>query len=105
MAVLAAANMVPVAIEHPEKLDPREETEPAHRLRDRHSFLPRPSGLAQKGITLVLSGVKKQVQEVFDRTGLAPQLGAENIYPTDRIAIDALWVRLGGLGEHATVSE
>ena len=52
--------------------------------------------LAEKGVTLAFSGLKKQVQEVFDRTGLTAKLGAENIHPTDRIALDALALRADG---------
>ena len=34
------------------------------------------------GITLGLSGVKRQVKEVMDRTGLTGKIGAGNIFPT-----------------------
>jgi len=46
------------------------------------------------GITLVFSGIKKQVREVMDRTGLTAQIGPVNIYATDRQAVDALLGRL-----------
>ena len=52
--------------------------------------------LGDKGVTLAFSGMKKQVREVFDRTGLTAKLGAENIYPTDRIALEALMRRADG---------
>ena len=50
--------------------------------------------LAEKGVTLALSGVKKQVREVCDRTGLTAMLGATNIYATDRLALDDLRARV-----------
>ncbi|MGB8436749.1 MAG: SulP family inorganic anion transporter [Burkholderiales bacterium] len=61
--------------------------------------------LAAKGITLALSGVKKQVQAVLDRTGLTEKLGGENIYPTDRIALDALRVRAESSAELVAAPE
>ena len=46
------------------------------------------------GITLTFSGLKKQVQEVMARTGLAARIGAANIFPTDRAALAELALRL-----------
>lgn len=46
------------------------------------------------GITLAFSGLKKQVREVMDRTGLAARIGEENIFATDRTALDSLMTRL-----------
>jgi SulP family sulfate permease len=46
------------------------------------------------GITLGLSGMKRQVKEVMDRTGLTGKIGAANIFQTDRIGLDALLQRL-----------
>ncbi len=46
--------------------------------------------LHDSGITLVFSGLKMQVQEVMERTGLIEAIGNDNIYSTDRIAIEAL---------------
>ena len=46
------------------------------------------------GITLGLSGVKRQVKEVMDRTGLTGTIGADNIFPTDAAALGALLPRL-----------
>lgn len=46
------------------------------------------------GITLSFSGLKKQVQEVMDRTGLAQQIGRDNIFVTDQEAFDQLHSRL-----------
>ena len=46
------------------------------------------------GVTLGLSGVKRQVKEVMDRTGLTGTIGADNIFPTDAAALGALLPRL-----------
>lgn len=48
----------------------------------------------KNGITLVFSGPKRQMQEVLDRTGLTEKIGKDNIFPTDKIAIEALYRRL-----------
>lgn len=50
--------------------------------------------LQDSGITLVFSGLKMQVQEVMERTGLMEAIGRDNIYSTDRIAIEALEKRI-----------
>lgn len=47
------------------------------------------------GITLAFSGPKKKVREVMDRTGLSAQIGEDNIFSTDREALDSLLARLG----------
>jgi SulP family sulfate permease len=47
------------------------------------------------GVTLVFSGIKKQVRDVMDRTGLTSHIGAENIFATDQQAVEALLSRLG----------
>lgn len=46
------------------------------------------------GITLTFSGLKKQVREVMERTGLVEHIGAGNIFETDREALDKLYERL-----------
>ncbi|MEO8332053.1 MAG: SulP family inorganic anion transporter [Gallionella sp.] len=46
------------------------------------------------GIKLAFSGMKKQVSDVMDRTGLTETIGAQNIFASDRIAIDELFLRL-----------
>ncbi len=51
--------------------------------------------LSQNGITLALSAAKKQVQEVMQRTGLDAAIGKDNIYATDRLAVDGLLARVG----------
>jgi SulP family sulfate permease len=45
------------------------------------------------GITLGFSGLKKQVQEVIDKTKLTETIGQENIFATDQIAFDSLFDR------------
>lgn len=45
-------------------------------------------------ITLTFSNIKKQVHEVMERTNLIQTIGLENIFPTDRDAIDQLYQRL-----------
>jgi SulP family sulfate permease len=47
------------------------------------------------GIILSFSGVKKQVLEVMERTGLTREIGDANIFTTDREALDVLYKRLG----------
>lgn len=46
------------------------------------------------GIALAFSGLKLHVHEVMERTGLLREIGAENVFATDREALDALGVRL-----------
>ncbi len=50
--------------------------------------------LHESGITLVFSGLKMQVMEVMERTGLAMTVGEHNIYGTDKIAVEALQMRI-----------
>jgi len=45
-------------------------------------------------ITLTFSGIKKQVYAVMERTKLLQAIGTENIFPTDREALDQLYQRL-----------
>jgi len=47
------------------------------------------------GLTLVFSGIKKQVREVMDRTGLTAHIGPDHIFATDQQAVEALLGRLG----------
>ncbi len=44
-------------------------------------------------ITLGFSGLKKQVREMMDRTALSEHVGSENIFPTDREALEQLFQR------------
>ena len=46
--------------------------------------------LRASGITLAFSGMKRQVLEVMERTGLSRKIGSQNIFPTDRLALDTL---------------
>lgn len=50
--------------------------------------------LKNSGITLAFSGLKKQVSDVMDRTGLTEMIGGQNIFATDRLAIDEICLRL-----------
>ena len=52
--------------------------------------------LRASGVTLALSGAKQQVLVVMDRTGLTQKIGTQNIFPTDRLALDALLQKLQG---------
>jgi SulP family sulfate permease len=45
-------------------------------------------------IVLAFSGIKKQVSDVMDRTGLTAAIGRENIFSTDKEALDVLWQKL-----------
>lgn len=46
------------------------------------------------GVTLVFSGLKRQVEEVFDSTGLDTIIGASNIFRTEDQAIEAIHARI-----------
>jgi len=46
------------------------------------------------GITLTFSGIKKQVREVMDKTGLTGKIGEANIFASDQVALDELLKRL-----------
>jgi len=50
--------------------------------------------LRQSGVTLVLAGVKRQVQEVLERTGAIAALGAANVFSTDTAAVESLRARM-----------
>lgn len=51
-------------------------------------------GLGKRGITLIVSGVKPQVQAVLERTGLLERIGASNLFASDDAAYAALGERL-----------
>ncbi|HUX91877.1 MAG TPA: SulP family inorganic anion transporter [Gallionellaceae bacterium] len=51
------------------------------------------SRFKSNGIALGFSGIKKQVQEVIDRTGLDKSIGPDNIFATDQEAFDTLHAR------------
>lgn len=46
------------------------------------------------GITLAFSGLKKQVSDVMDRTGLTIEIGEGNIFATDPMAVEKICRRL-----------
>ncbi len=50
--------------------------------------------LHDNGITLAFSGLKMQVLEVMERTGLIEAIGKDNIFSADRIAIETLLARI-----------
>ncbi len=50
--------------------------------------------LHDNDITLAFSGLKMQVLEVMERTGLIETIGKDNIFSADRIAIEALQARI-----------
>ena len=56
------------------------------------------SSLAERlradGVTLVISSAKKQVTDVMERIGLDTAIGRDNLYSTDRFAIDGLLARV-----------
>ena len=52
--------------------------------------------LRESGITLIFSSLKMQVMEVMGRTGLVKTIGEQNIYSSDRIAVEALYARIQG---------
>ncbi|MEI6304353.1 MAG: SulP family inorganic anion transporter [Betaproteobacteria bacterium] len=51
--------------------------------------------LRADGVTLVISAAKKQVTDVMERIGLDTAIGRDNMYSTDRFAIDGLLARAG----------
>jgi SulP family sulfate permease len=55
--------------------------------------------LRAAGVTLVFSGLKKQVIDVMRQTGLFELVGQENIFATEDQAISAIYERLGGAAE------
>lgn len=51
--------------------------------------------LKATGISVVFSGLKKQVLDVMHKTGLFSAIGPDNIFATDDLAIKAIYARLG----------
>jgi SulP family sulfate permease len=51
--------------------------------------------LKANGITLVFSGLKRQVLDVMHNTGLFDAITQANIFPTEEHAIAAIYQRLG----------
>ena len=57
--------------------------------------------LGLRGVRLTLSGVKKQVRDVLDHTGLMAELGEDNLFVNNREAVAALSATGGqGAGEN-----
>jgi SulP family sulfate permease len=52
-------------------------------------------GLAASGITIVFSGLKRQVLQVMERTHLLPIIGSENVFATEDMALKAIYERMG----------
>jgi SulP family sulfate permease len=48
----------------------------------------------KNGITLTFSGLKKQVLDVMEHTALLQKIGADNIFATERMALEQLYQRL-----------
>jgi len=55
--------------------------------------------LRETGVTMALSGVKRQVLDVLERTGAIEVLGRENLFSNDHAAIADLRARLGVEGD------
>lgn len=55
--------------------------------------------LQESGITLVFSGLKKQVLDVMHRTGLFDEISQKHIYPNEDMALDAICEWLGEEGK------
>ncbi len=54
--------------------------------------------LGANGITVVLSGMKRQVIQILERTHLMERLGRENLFATEEMALDAIYERLNENG-------
>ena len=48
----------------------------------------------EAGVTLVFSGLKKQIMEVFERLDIVEKIGEENIFRTERRALNAVYKRI-----------
>ncbi len=51
--------------------------------------------LRSTGVSVVFSGLKKQVLDVMHETGLLSVIGSDNVFATDDLAIKAIYARLG----------
>ena len=51
--------------------------------------------LASTGITMVMSGLRRQVIQVMERTNLWERIGKDNFFATEDMALDAIYERLG----------
>lgn len=50
--------------------------------------------LRETGVTMVFSGLKRQILKVMHKTGLFAEVGAENIHATENMALEAIYSRL-----------
>lgn len=50
--------------------------------------------LKETGVTMVFSGLKRQILKVMHQTGLFAKVGAENIHATENMALEAIYSRL-----------
>ncbi|MCW8918659.1 MAG: SulP family inorganic anion transporter [Gammaproteobacteria bacterium] len=60
--------------------------------------------LREHGITLVMSGLKRQVLQVMRQTMLFEHIGQENIFATEGMALSDIYRRMGGEGEFCPLS-
>ena len=58
--------------------------------------------LRQNGVTLIVGGLKRQVFDVMERTGLVSAMGERNVFMAERAAIDDVLERLGGAARFDT---
>jgi SulP family sulfate permease len=58
--------------------------------------------LRENGVAMTFAGLKKQVLEVMQRTGLRDYLGADNFFRTEGQALEAIYARLEPSGHDAT---
>jgi len=52
------------------------------------------SRLRDNGVTVVFSGLKKQVLDTLKRTRLYDLIGGENIFPTADLALESIYAQL-----------
>jgi SulP family sulfate permease len=60
--------------------------------------------LREHDITLVMSGLKRQVLQVMRQTMLFEHIGQENIFATEGMALSDIYRRMGGEGEFCPLS-
>lgn len=60
--------------------------------------------LRECGITLAVSGAKRQFMEVVGRTGLAAEIGQDNFFGSDALAVTSLLERLQGTQDTPAVA-
>jgi SulP family sulfate permease len=50
--------------------------------------------LRESGVTMMFSGLKKQVLDILQRTGLYATIGAQNLFRTEDMALEAIYERI-----------